>query len=158
MTPFSFFLFHARWPSSFTLHFPATGKTFMIIISSHVWCLDSRFAVFCCRLCTSSMNSIRSSIVALSWVTFLQTCWNKPTQPVWLHLPVLHWSSVSVLTCICASEAPSSKQQHREVGCTSSEEKQGAKKATTAKWILWFHHKKQLYVALLSKCGFDKQI
>lgn len=109
MTPFSFFLLNARWPFSFTLHFAATGKTFIIIRSSHVWYLDNRFQVFCCRLCTSSMNSIHSSIIALSWVTFLQTCWNKPTQPVWLHLLVWVSSHVSVHPRLL-----SAKQQHKK--------------------------------------------
>ncbi len=41
-------------------------------------------------------------VVVLLWlcVAFLQTCWNKPTQPVWLHSPPLLWDGV--LTCAVA--------------------------------------------------------
>lgn len=90
-------------------------------------CWNFRFISFCNfvrksarDIASSSINSNDShsgseSPSTITWVKFLQTCWNKPTQLVWRHSPLLHWNAVGfsshVLqrsTCVCV-------RIHREV-------------------------------------------
>lgn len=82
-----------------SLHFPTKGKSIFSTIYE--------FNSFCGKAedVTASIILVVVTIVFLLWVTFLQTCWKKPTGPVWQHSPQLHWETVhtcAVTPCMCS--------------------------------------------------------